>query len=84
MGIPIGTLRIAHAVIIRDTKTKIVPGVVEYNITGHKSTIFLILVHKKTFIEKLRFYIGTHGREEMTFHIRKVSDRLANVHSDCT
>ena len=26
MGAPIGTLRIAHAVIIRDTKTKIVPG----------------------------------------------------------
>ena len=83
MGTPIGTLRIAHAVIIRDTKTKIVRGVVEHNITGHKSTIFLILVHKKL-IEKLRFYIGTHGREEMTFHIRKVSDRYTIVHSDCT
>ena len=47
MGAPIGNLRIAHAVIIRDTKTKIVPGVVEINITGHKSTIFLIMLHKK-------------------------------------
>ena len=47
MGAPIGTLRIAHAVINIDTKTKIVPGVVEYNILGHNSTIFLIILHEK-------------------------------------
>ena len=73
---------IAHAVITKDRKTKTVSGNVEYNITGHNSTIILIIVHKKTFIEKLRFYIGTHGREEMTFHIRKVSDRYTIVYSN--
>ena len=80
---PIGNFEDRSRRYYKRYKTKIVPGVVEYNITGHKSTIFLILVHKKL-IEKLRFYIGTHGREEMTFHIRKVSDRFANVHNNCT